>query len=349
MCLLNFKKATIFNNNLRSGHSSVVERLVANEKVEGSTPFARSIIIVIKSKYITLIFQRFLYNRDIQLLKKNFIYYLIFRIIRRLLTQDLIIQVYNFKVFGSINKNKTSYFLLKKCEFGDYHELNTIKRFSKKSNLLLLDVGCNYGFYSFYAASLKSQNKIISLEASKKTSEEFKRNMKLNKFKNIYFMNRAVSNFDDVDIKFNESINDWESSQAHSNFEIKKINKIKSITIDTILKKYDLNNHRILIKLDIEGNEMNALQGSLNTIKKFSPLIIIEFSKFIFNDKNKINYLKNFLLNNDYSIFDTKNNKKNLDEVLIQLNNLRDKHQTIGNFYLIKNFSESLNTFLSYE
>ena len=25
-----------------SGHSSVVERLVANEKVEGSTPFARS-------------------------------------------------------------------------------------------------------------------------------------------------------------------------------------------------------------------------------------------------------------------------------------------------------------------
>ena len=55
------------------------------------------------------------------------------------------------------------------------------------------------------------------------------------------------------------------------------------------------------------------------------------------------------MLNNDYSIFDTKNNKKNLDEVLIQLNNLRDKHQTIGNFYLIKNFSESLNTFLSYE
>ena len=27
-----------------SGHSSVVERLVANEKVEGSSPFARSIL-----------------------------------------------------------------------------------------------------------------------------------------------------------------------------------------------------------------------------------------------------------------------------------------------------------------
>jgi FkbM family methyltransferase len=327
----------------------VVERLVANEKVEGSTPFARSNIVVIKSKYITLIFQKFLNDRDIQLLKKNFFYYLIFRVIRRLLSHDLIIQIYNFKVFGSINKNKTSYFLLKKCEFGDYHELNTIKKFSKKNKLILLDAGCNYGFYSFYAASLKMQNKIISLEASKNTSEEFIRNMKLNKFKNIYFMNRAVSNSDNDDIEFNESINDWESSQAHSNFEIKKINNIKSITIDTVLLKYDLNNHRILIKLDIEGNEINAIEGSLNTIKNFSPLIIMEFSKFIFNDQYKIDYLRNFLSIYDYSIYDTKNKKRNLDEVLMQLNNLRDKHQTIGNFYLIKNFSENLNIFLSDE
>ena len=40
--LLNFKKANTFNAYRTSGHSSVVERLVANEKVEGSTPFARS-------------------------------------------------------------------------------------------------------------------------------------------------------------------------------------------------------------------------------------------------------------------------------------------------------------------
>ena len=108
-------------------------------------------------------------------------------------------------------------------------------------------------------------------------------------------MNRAVSNSDDVDIEFNESINDWESSQAHSNFKIKKINKIKSIKIDTLLKKYDFNNYRILIKLDIEGNEINAIEGGLNIIKKFAPLIIMEFSKYIFNDQNKINYLRNFL------------------------------------------------------
>ena len=40
--MLKSKNAIIFNVNLKCGHSSVVERLVANEKVEGSTPFARS-------------------------------------------------------------------------------------------------------------------------------------------------------------------------------------------------------------------------------------------------------------------------------------------------------------------
>ena len=40
--MLNIKKGNSFNVCRTSGHSSVVERLVANEKVEGSTPFARS-------------------------------------------------------------------------------------------------------------------------------------------------------------------------------------------------------------------------------------------------------------------------------------------------------------------
>ena len=47
--MLNYKKANTFNNYITSGHSSVVERLVANEKVEGSTPFARSIKKLIMS------------------------------------------------------------------------------------------------------------------------------------------------------------------------------------------------------------------------------------------------------------------------------------------------------------
>tara|TARA_Y100000768_G_scaffold374805_1_gene344908 strand:- start:500 stop:1414 length:915 start_codon:yes stop_codon:yes gene_type:complete len=304
---------------------------------------------VIKSNFLTLVLQKYLEKRDIRELKNNFFYYLFFRIIRNFLSYDLIIKIYNFKVYGSIKKNKTSHFLLKKCEFGDYHELNTIKKFSSKKKLLFVDCGCNYGFYSFYAASLSIENEIISIEASKKTLDEFSKNLNLNRFKNINFFHNAVSNSIGESISFQESINDWESSQTHNNFEFRSELNVKSITIDSLLQEYVLNEYFVIIKLDVEGNEINVIKGALEIIKKSDPLIIIEFSKFIFDNKDNIVYLKNFLNKYDYSIYDTKYNKINLSNILIMLKNLKKKHKTLGNFYLIKNSSINLKLFFSNE
>ena len=235
-----------------------------------------------------------------------------FRIIRNFLSYNLIIKIYNFKVYGSIQKNKTSYFLLKKCEFGDHHELNTIKKFSENNKLLFIDCGCNYGFYSFYTASLSKKNEIISIEASKKTSEEFIKNQNLNNFRNITFFNNAVSNLDGEYIKFYESVNDWESSQTHSKFKSISEVSVQSIQIDSLLKDYSLNECVVIIKLDVEGNEINVIKGALEIIKKSEPLIIIEFSKYIFENMDNIDYLKNFLLEYDYSIYGVDYNKKKL-------------------------------------
>tara|TARA_X000000368_G_scaffold376676_1_gene329839 strand:- start:448 stop:1245 length:798 start_codon:yes stop_codon:yes gene_type:complete len=265
------------------------------------------------------------------------------------LSYDLVIKIYDFKVYGSIKKNKTSYFLLKKCEFGDYHELNTIKKFSEKNKLLFIDCGCNYGFYSFYTASLSKKNEVISIEASKKTLDEFTKNHNLNSFKNINFYNNAISHTIGENISFNESINDWESSLTHKNFKFSAELKIKTITIDSLLQEYFLDNFLVIIKLDVEGNEINAIKGALNVIKKSEPLIIIEFSKFIFENLDNIVYLKNFLIKYDYSIYDTNYNKKNLDNILDMLKNLKKSHKTIGNFYLLKNSSRNLKLFLSNE
>ena len=92
---------------------------------------------------------------------------------------------------------------------------------------------------------------------------------------------------------------------------------------------------------------MSAIQGSLELVKNSSPLIIIEFSKYIFGKEDNIEYLKNFLIRYDYSIYDTNNNKRNLDNILNKINNLQKRYQTIGNYYLIKNSSKTLEVFLS--
>ena len=324
----------------------MVERLVANEKVEGSTPFARSKLKVIKSKFITSIFQKFVQNVDIRKYKNNIYYFILFRIFRNFLHEDIILKIYNFRVFGSIDKNKTSYFLLKKCEFGDIQELNTLKKFSKKNNILFIDCGCNYGFYSFFVASLSKNNYVISIEDSKTTAKEFEKNLILNQFTNIYFYKKAVSNIDDQIIQFNESEKDWESSSSHDDFLSHKRVKVETVKIDTILKSFQTNKYTLVFKLDIEGNEMKAIDGSLQTIKKYSPFIIIEFSKYIFDKSSNVEYLKNFLTVNDYSIYDINKNKKTLEDIIIELSKLTKRHKTIGNFYLIKNSSKFLKDFI---
>ncbi len=304
---------------------------------------------MIRSKFLTSIFQKYLAKVDIRKFKNSTFYYLIFRIVRNFLASDLIVNIYNFKVFGSINKNKTSYFLLKKCEFGDYHELNTIEKFSNLNKLLFVDCGSNYGFYSFYVASLSKKNEIISIEASKATSNEFIKNLKLNNFKNISFFNNAVTNSINENISFYESVNDWESSQTHNNFKFNSELIVKTTKIDSILQDYFLEDYIVIIKLDVEGNEINAIKGALEVIKKSNPIIIIEFSKYIFENVDNIDYLKNFLTQYDYSIYDINYKKKNLDNILDMIKNLQKRHKTIGNFYLIKNFSKNLEVFLSDE
>lgn len=298
---------------------------------------------MIKSKLITKLFQSYIDDKDIRFFKNKKSYYLIFRILRNFLLSDIILKIYNFRVFGSIKKSKNSHYLLKKCEFSDIHELETIKKISDKKKILFIDCGCNYGFYSFYAASLSNKNIIYSIEASKKTSNEFLKNFNLNNFTNIKFFNNAISNIDGKLISFNESINDWESSSIQANFKVQSVETIKSFKIDTLIKDVNLDNYSTIIKLDIEGDELNALQGAFTIVKKTSPLIIMEFSKYIFNDKEKVKFFKKFLKDFDYSIYDTNHKKKDLDELINKIEKLKKKHNTVGNYYLLKNSIKNLN------
>ena len=192
-------------------------------------------------------------------------------------------------------------------------------------------------------------NLFFSVEASKKTSKEFLKNFKLNNFQNIKFKNNAISSIDNNNISFNESENDWESSQTHSKFDNYTVTKISTLKIDTLVKNVYLGDYLTMLKLDIEGNEINALKGAAEFIKNTSPFIIIEISKYIFENKINIEYLKNFLQNFNYSIYSTYKKKQKIEEIMNKLNNLKDKYKTIGNYYLIKNSSKTLEEFISNE
>ncbi len=312
----------------------MVERLVANEKVEGSTPFARSKMM---NNFLTSVFQKYIENKDIRNFKANFFYYFFFRILRKFLNKDIKVKIYNFLLFCSYKKNKMSYSIIRKCDFEDLKELNLIKNISEKKSTLIFDCGSNFGFYSLYLASLNESNKAIALEASPNTFKELQKNIKLNNFENITPYNLAITDKDNEKISFFESLNDWESSLVESNFTNKKKINISSITLDTLGKNLDIENYHLVIKLDVEGFEMQVLDGAKNLLRNYSPLIILEFSVFIQkNEKFNYSYLSNFLLESDYLIYDTNYNQTSLEQVLEEIKNLPTNMYGVGNKFLIK-------------
>jgi FkbM family methyltransferase len=293
-----------------------------------------------KQNLFSKLLQKYLSNKDIRTFKRNFFYYIFYRIIRKFLNGKIKVKICNFFINASTNKNNMSNSLLNKCYFGDEKILEIIKKISDHKKIFLLDCGSNYGFYSFYVASLSADNQVLAFEASPKTSDTFKANLELNNFKNIDHRNVAINEISGKFISFYESFNDWESSATHNNFKNNKMVTVETTTIDKELLNKNLSNFSIVIKLDIEGNEFNAIQGGFETILKYEPLITIELSKYNLNNKTyNFDYFRKFLNDTKYKVYDDKLTQVSIETLIDKINNLDRSHQTIGNYLLLKDFS----------
>jgi len=301
-----------------------------------------------KQNFLSKVLQKYISNKDIRDFKGNFFYYIFYRIVRKFLKGNIKVRICNFFINASTNKNNMSNGLLNKCYFGDETILLVIKKISDQKKIFLLDCGSNYGFYSFYVASLNLNNQSLAFEASPKTFNSFKANLELNNFRNIDYKNLAISEVSGKFISFYESHNDWESSATHNKFKNNKTVNIETTTIDQELSKKDLSNFVVIIKLDIEGNEFNVIQGGKDTISKYEPLITIELSIYNFNNQNyNFNFFRNFLNDSKYKIYDDELVPLNIETLINRIENLDQSHQTIGNYFLIKDFSYIYNKLLN--
>ncbi len=295
----------------------------------------------------TKIFQNYINNRDIRFFKRNIFYYLFYRALRQFFNKPLIVKIYDFYLFSDNKKTKASYSILQKCDFFDKAEINFIKEVSKKSSIFLIDCGSNFGFYSLFVCSLSNKNKVISIEASPDTFKEFKKNIDLNKFNNIKYFNKAVSYVDNAIVELKESEKDWESSIISSDYKVINSIKIDTITLDTVLREEILNEETLIIKIDVEGSDLDVLAGAKKIIQQYKPIIIIEFSRYITqNQRFNYDYLKAFLVQNEYEIYSNNGKILSVDDILSEINKLDKIHNTIGNYFLFKKENKSYKDYL---
>lgn len=199
-------------------------------------------------------------------------------------------------------------------------EIEYILRKLKKTNFLFIDAGANYGYWSVLVSSKEfNKKKVIALEPLKSNFTFLKKNQTYNKnrFKilNIGVGERKKKTkifYNDKTSNVGASIlNDGKKKYS----ETIKIDKIDNILLKRKEKKF-------VIKLDVEGNEINTLIGSKKILKK-NCLIVYEDHG---NDNLHLN--TKYLWKKKYSIYYSNGKSISKIDKLNELNDIkRIKHK----------------------
>lgn len=139
-----------------------------------------------------------------------------------------------------------------------------------------LDVGAHFGTHTLrLARKVGLQGKVISFEANPTTAQELNSNVVRNGFQNVEIIQKAVHDCSGKVIPLYVSSPGTTSILIRDDVSYKEIVQVETISIDDFMQGYK---RLDLIKIDIEGNDFNAMVGARETIKKFLPFICFEWS-----------------------------------------------------------------------
>jgi len=133
-----------------------------------------------------------------------------------------------------------------------------------------LDLGANLGMYSLALSQLS--NFVIAFEPDHKSFEAFKKTIEANRIINIDARRVAVAECGMTGHFIEDPV--WRSS---SHFVPDK----EGFTLASGLDEMSLN-HIEFIKIDIEGSELDALNGAHATLRVYKPIVLMEFNSFAF-------------------------------------------------------------------
>jgi FkbM family methyltransferase len=165
--------------------------------------------------------------------------------------------------------------------FHEFREFLFLHRYLK-GDMVFVDVGANLGEYSLFAAKRLSNGRVLSFEPLPSTRSLLNHNIALNEIKNIEVFpiglssrneTMAIHEFDDV----HEGLATFYPGDRSSRTALRvQLKKLDDIVLGSALKRVDF------VKIDIEGGELNALQGSRVTIERYHPVFMIEINEITY-------------------------------------------------------------------
>jgi len=144
-----------------------------------------------------------------------------------------------------------------------------------KLGMIIVDIGAHIGTFTLLASKIVGeQGKVIAIEPEVHNFEQLKRNLELNRIKNVVPVNVALSDFNDKKDFFITKGSGCHSFSPMPGEKIIDKIQVNVKTLDTLLQ--ELNISKIdLIKIDAEGAEISVLKGAEKTLRANPHIKII--------------------------------------------------------------------------
>ena len=155
------------------------------------------------------------------------------------------------------------------CWLGIYEtEFQDVVAREVKPGAVFYDVGANVGFYTLLASALVGPGKVFAFEPVPTNVYYLKRHLELNRIKNVELFEAAVSDQTGT-LSFLE-----EETRAMGRLQPGGNCTVQSVTLDSLFQQGEIAPPDF-IKMDIEGAEYRALQGTRQVFHDFHPVLFL--------------------------------------------------------------------------
>ncbi len=147
------------------------------------------------------------------------------------------------------------------------------KVFAQDGDVVIDGGGCWGDTALYFSNRVGSKGKVYSFEFIPGNQKILKKNVELNPILNqrIFMVPNPLWSKSDVEMHY---LDNGPASRVSFDYFDTAQGKVKTISIDDFVERNNI--HKVdFIKMDIEGAEMNALQGAINTIRNFKPKLAI--------------------------------------------------------------------------
>lgn len=177
---------------------------------------------------------------------------------------------------------------------------NLVRKVAGKNPILFIDVGSNRGWYSLLSTSLNSASITIAFEPEDTARKILNENLAKNGYENVQVFSCALGADPHTAQIWSYAGNDgMHTLYPIQDWDARSGNEVQVKTLDECLTPVRNRELPILIKIDVEGSEMDVLRGGTQVLQSRDLQLIIEINETLLQAANTspeeiFSYLKSF-------------------------------------------------------